>query len=550
VLRRAFALLVLLSLPGLARAQDVRAPGDPAQGDAAPTDAGAQDAPQDAGEIEALRAIESKLAAAGALSDEERALPLQLAARGVSPRARALAAAVCAWLDPKAANGVLVRAAADPDALVRLTALQSLVSFARRLDEDERQGTLHAALVALDDPDDEVACAAFEVVQVLAPAAVPDAVRVRAAQASDLRYGCFARSGALPARPVQTPALPADELGSEVPTSPNADAAPPVAPVESVAAPTNATWLMVAIGASAGAVAGGALPGAFVLSRDILTYTPDRSRLVHEEISFGAQVLGAAVGSAVGGGAMYGLAQLSAPTLDDAATAALGAGAGMLMGGSLQLMLALEDAAAIGTFSGVAAGGLLVGGALAAFTALDTNDHVLAIALAGGGALATTLIAFTAVPVGIDRVGPAYRTDFVLGLAGASASALGLVGLGVGVLVDVPARRSVAALATGLVGAGLLGGSAFLVIPAALDVKSRVASGVALGGQLVGTVLGVLLLPDSLFSDAPAPGTALHLDLGALEGAGRVVRVGIPTVAPMVDARGQGIAASLLSGTF
>lgn len=486
----------------------------------------APEAAQESDELARLRRVESALASGAALSDDDRALPLTSLAGGSTARVRALAAAVAAWLEPTAAAGPLVHAVQDNDALVRGAALSSLVALSRRLEDGDREAALNAALAALDDGSDEVACSAVELVLALSPSAASDALRTRAAAASDVRYACFAPAAGLPPRTVELPPLPEDEADAP------ASAEPPAGPAAEERNP-DGTWLLVAVGASAGAVAGGALPGAVVVSRDVLTYTPTRTRVVREEVSFGSQVAGALLGAGVGGASMWGLSLLGAPTVTAATSAALATGAAMLVGGGLQLSFALVDAPAVLALSGATTAGLAGGAALAAFGALTFDDHALALGMAGAGGLASLFTAFAVVPVGFDQVGDAFRSDFGFGVAALGAGGLGLLGLGLGVVVDVPARRTVAGLAGGVLLGGAGAGLAFAAIPGSLDVKSRIACGIGLGGQLAGTVLGVLLLPDGLFGAAPAPGTALHLNLRP-HGDTRLVHVGIPAVAPLV----------------
>jgi hypothetical protein len=179
--------------------------------------------------------------------------------------------------------------------------------------------------------------------------------------------------------------------------------------------------------------------------------------------------------------------------------------------------------------------GVVLGGTLAFLGQPTVEDHALVLAAAGNGMLLTALIVFAAVPVGFEQVGGALRTDFGLGVTGLGASVLGAGGAVAGLFLDVPVRRVAAFTAGGLLGGGLLVGAAFLLIPSDIDVKSRIAAGIGVGGYVAGAVGAALLLPDSLFGDAPAGGAAISLDWSDGDAA-PVVRIGMPAIAPLVSA--------------
>ncbi len=443
-----------------------------------------------------LRLFEARLSAGETLTAAEaRTLLAAATSRYIS--VRALAAAVLAWLDPATAAPVLLGASdksgvTDPEARVRTVATQSLLALARRLPDDTRRDVVGAALLLLDDPADEVACAGAELALALAPSAAVDAVRVRAASIDDVRYACFSRIGGLAVRPVKVPELPRAEPQPD-------EGAPPVA--RAPTAPADGTWIAVAAVGSAGIVVGALVPTMMVPGRDVLLYRDDRTRLTREELSVVTQAAGGLVGAValgVGTWALAGvMAESKAPlTVDEAGAIALGTGALGLVGAGLPLMLALDG----GWSAGVTAAGLALGAggslALAATTDLDANDTTFALGLAGLGAMAGGLGVFTAVPVGLDTVGEADRTTFGFATAAVAAGAFGVGGLAVGPIADVPAARTFATLAGGLIGGGLLTGTAFLLVPQ-MDVKSRIACGAGLAGEAAGATAAFFLVPES-----------------------------------------------------
>ncbi|MBI1945908.1 MAG: hypothetical protein HYS27_09440 [Deltaproteobacteria bacterium] len=494
-MRRSLALaVVLLAAPALAQVDPSDVGSAPAPPPPPPPKPPADDDEEAA--LVALRNLEARLSAGETLSAAETAsLTASLASKHVS--VRALAAAVLAWLDPATAAPVLLgdgapRGVADAEPRVRTVATQSLLAIARRLPDDVRRDVVGAALLLLDDPADEAACAGAELALALAPSAVTDAVRVRAAIASDVRYACFARIGGLPIRPIEAPVLPREptppDEGTPAPTTP----APPA---------PDGTWVTVAALSSAGLLIGALVPTILVPGRDVLLYDDDRTVITREELSVVTQAAGGLAGAAVLGGgawALFGaLAAGGAPlSVDEAGVIALGTGALGLVGAGVPMMLSLRG----GLPAGLTAAGLALGAAsslgLVAAAELDKSDEALALGLAGLGAMAGGLAVFTAVPVGLERVGDADRTMFGFATAAVTAGALGMGGLALGPLVDVAPGRTFAGVAGGLVGGGLFTGAAFLLLPP-MDVKSRIACGIGLGGEVLGGTMAFLLVPDA-----------------------------------------------------
>lgn len=504
-MRRTLALVVVVAV--VAPAAAALAQVDPSDVGATPVPAPTPPPPRppaaddEEAELGALRTFEARLSAGETLTPAETAnLVASASSRHIS--VRALAVAVLAWLDPATAAPVLLggddkRGVTDPEARVRTVATQSLLALARRLPEEIRRDVVGAALLLLDDPVDEVACAAAELALALAPSAVVDAVRVRAAAVGDVRYACFSRIGGLPIRAVKVPELPHEEL------LPDEGTPPPVAPAPPA---SDGTWVTVAASSSAGLLIGALVPTMLVPGRDVMLYDDDRTVITREELSVVTQAAaGLAGAAALGGGAWAlagALAEGGAPlTVDEAGAIALGTGALGLVGAGVPMMLALRGGLPAGLTAAGLAAGAVGSTALVAVSDLDANDEALSLGAAGLGAMAGGLAVFTLMPVGIDTVGEADRTTFGFATAAVTAGAAGMGALTLGPFLDVPPARTFATLAGGLLGGGIFTGAAFLLIPS-IDVKSRIACGVGLGGEVLGATMAFLLVPDAWIGTA------------------------------------------------
>ncbi len=486
--------------------------------------------------LASLRSLEARLSL-GQTAPPAEAAQL-VAALHASPytSVRALSGAVLAWLDPSTAQKPLVDALKDKEPRVRAVAAQSLLSLARRFDEEQRRDVVTAALAALDDPSDEVACAASELLGALSPSAAADAMRARADHADDVRYACFSRVAGLPTRAVELPPLPS--LAPEKPEEPKKSPAP--RPEKPAAPPDDGTWLFVGAAASAGLVAGGVLPSAFLPSRDVLLYTEARTKLTHEEVAFPSQAGAGLLGAAALGGGAYALSTFVRPlSLDEAGAVAIGAGALGLAGASSQLAFALREGPASFVIAGSLVAGVFGSAGLAYGFRLDADDEVLAASFAGVGALAAGTAVFAAVPVGLANVGGAQRIDFGLGVIGLGAGATSFFALASGAFLDVRPARSFAILAGAAAGGGLGLAGGFLLTPTS-DVKSRIACGIGLGGELLGITAALLVPDDWLPHDVvPAVGTAVSVDGGK-------VALGIPLIVAVDD----GVGATLVRARF
>ncbi len=501
-----------------------------------------------------LRQLEARLSVGQALSDDERRLLGQVAVRGETPRARALAAAILPWLTPAESAPALLAASDDEDARVRDQALQGLVALTRRLDEALARRALEVGVTRLSDPSAEVACTAARVVTGLSPERAGDEVRRLAPDADDIRYACWRSYVSLPARDVEVPPPPepADERANDDEPGDDSDEPPaPTPPPEPAPAPTG-DLLFWSTAAATGFLAGGLLPGLIVPPHDTLVYSRRRTVHAREELSIGFAGTTALAGALLVGGAALGATTLLGPLEVPAATSSvLGATAGALAGLGGGMTFGLDDGTSGVIAVGASLSGLALSSALAFTLPPRPNDIGLAVGLAGQGALAATLISLAAVPVDVDRVlGDSTRVDFALGTGMLAGGVLATGGLLLAPLVDVSPGRILVASAAGASAAGLGLGLTYLFTPATLDVRERVASGVGAGLQLVAATAAFVLLPGS-WADAVLAGSggqaatsALYLDEGEL-------RVGLPVVTVLPVGEGHvGASLPLLGGRF
>jgi hypothetical protein len=456
---------------------------------AAPADAGASD-------VATLQRLESHLSVGHEL-DAAEIESLVAITRSPSARARALAAAVLPWLEPAVALAPLRTLTGDVDPRVRATAGQSLVAVARRLGDADRDVVVATALALLDDRDDEVGCAGAELLAALRAPAMGEAFAARADGASELRYACLVRFGGLPVRAFKLPPLP-PPVDEAVPDNTGAPT-----PTTTTDPPREPGWIFVATAAGAGLLIGGALPSAIVPARDVLLYDTDFTRLSRQDVSFATQAGAAVVGAAALGGGAWLLDETL--QLDPDAQAAVfgGTGSGAMLGAGLGFMLDLKGGGPAWVLAGATTAGVVGATALAALTPVSADDNALSLAAASLAGLAGGLGAFAAVPVALTEIGGVGRTDFGFGSAFTAAGLGGLVALGVAPLVEVPAARAAAITAGGLLGAGVVGGLAFAVVPAELETGSRIAAGAGLAGQAVGMAVGAFLMPDTWLGLGP-----------------------------------------------
>ncbi len=435
-----------------------------------------------------LQRLEGLLSVGRELTTTERDELLALV-RSPAPRARAVAAAVLPWLQPDVAAAPLCALTGDGDVRVRVTAGQSLTSIARRVGDQDRAAVIAAGMRLLDDAEDEVACAGAELLATLQVPALVDALEARADGASDLRHACFVRFGGLAARPVQAPSLPT--IATVIDDADVGAAAASSTPARRPA------WVHIATAAGAGLFIGGLVPAALVPARDVLVYDDDASRLSRQDISVATQAGAALMGAAALGGGAWLLDDTLKLSPEGQLAVAGGTGAGAMLGAGLSFMLDVKGGGPAWILAGSTGAGLVGATALAAFAPISANDNAVVMGTLAMAGLAGGLGAFTAVPVALTDVGGVGRTDFGFGSVFAAAGALGLGSLALAPIVEVPAARTAAVVAGGLLGAGLGGGVAFAFVPAELETGSRVAAGAGLVGQAVGMAVGAWLIPDA-----------------------------------------------------
>lgn len=527
--------------------RDAQADGD--EDAAQPSTAARPEASLEERRIHQLRQLEARLSVGQTLSADEQRLLRQVAVRGETPRARALAAAILPWLPPEDAASALLAAADDADPRVRDQALQGLVAISRRLEGDSVRRVEQVATERLMDPSAEVACAAARVLAGVAPDRAAAEIRRLSPEVEDVRYACWRRLVPMPEREVTV--APPPEPPSAKDTDDDREEPPPLAPAR--AAPPNGDLLFLSTAAATGFLAGGLLPGLFSPPRDTLLYSPRRTVHAREEPSIVVAGGSALAGALLLGGAAFGATTLLDPLEVPAATStALGTAAGAIAGLGGGMAFGLD-----GSLTGLASiGGGLTGLALSSALAFTvppaSNDLGLALGLAGTGAIAATLISLAAVPVGVEQViGDSTRVDFALGTGLLTGGVLGVGGLLLAPIVDVSPGRVLVASAAGASAAGLGLGLTYLFTPVNVGVRERIASGVGAGLHIVTTTATFVLLPGS-WADAivgedggPPATTALFLDEGKL-------RLGVPVVSfvPPGELGVAAVAVPVLGGRF
>lgn len=501
-----------------------------------------------------LRQLEARLSVGQALTDEETRLLALVSRRGETPRARALAAAILAWLPPEQSAAPLLLASDDEDALVREQAMLGLAALGRRLPPELVERALTVATTRLDDGSLEVACTAARVLVGLDDTRAALEIGTRAREADDARYTCWRRVVMLPARALSLPPpsyveeVTPDEGVAES-TPPPGDEPPLVAPPAKM--PPSGNALFVATATATGFLAGALVPSLAWPPRDTLVYTPGRTQHAREQPSLVLSGATGVLGALLTGGAAFALTSWLDPLEVPAATSTVvGVASGAFAGLGAGLTFGLDGGATGASAIGGALVGLTLSSALAFTLPPQPNDIGLALGIGGNGALLTTLLTLAAVPMATTTVlGDSTRVDFALGTGLLAGGVLTTGGLLLAPLVDVAPGRVLAATAAGVSAAGLGLGLTYLFTPVSVDVRERIASGVGAGLHLLVTTATFAFLPAS-WVDAIAPRgsapatTAVSFDEGAL-------RLGLPLVRVMPTADGRVIASlPLVGGRF
>ena len=493
--------------------------------------------------LAALRALEARVSGGEVLGAADRATLLGAARKNARAPIRSTAVAVLAWLPADVAGPPLVAALDDTDPRVRTFAAQGLQALARRLSDDVRAPAIERSRARLDDDDDEVACAAGELLAILAPVLANEAIRDRADVADPVRYACWGRAAGLPLKRVVVPPLPAapDDSGAHVP--------PPTAPAPSSAL-HGGEWLFLTTAFGSGLAAGAFVPNAFLPTQEVLLYTARRTTLSHQEVSILTSAGAAIAGSLAFGGIAIGVdAAFGPPTLQGGSGAAFDvASAGMAgLGGAL--LAGRNEGIASSSLALSLAGGFGVSLLTAHLLEPTYADIGLATTTAALGALAGTLATFAAVPVGYATVyGTTGRVDFALGMVLTVGGLGGIAAMLLAPVIEVRPARLLAAAGGAVVGAAVGVTAGFLPVPVSVDVRQRIGTGAGLAGLVVGGALGAWLLPDLwLVPDAPSatPAALLEIENGALH-------IGAPSAVALAP-RGRaapGVSVSLFGGSL
>lgn len=541
----------------------------PAAPDAAPAKASASYPYEELSAAEAsavLHAIEGRLSVGETVDAEDRKAISTLLVRHPSPRVRAQATSVLPWLGPDVVGKALLRAMVDKDPTVRLQALLGMNVISRRfLDRHApiRKAAVSAATELLDDESDDVACAATTLLQSLAPAKALEETRKREKDVSDVRHGCFRVVAQVPPRAIRVPS-------PTPPLAPNVAGTGEDQPESGLDSGSDETenddgiirgdGLFIASWAGAGLLMGAIVPTAISPPRDVLTYSRNRTSHAREEPSLISAAFAGAIGAGAFGAGAWALGEFVGP-LDFAAASSVTLAAtatGMTtLGATFAFGL---DETGLG-ITLVSSGVLLMGSATALAYLIPPSAEDIAFATASTGlvAIAGSLTAFTLVPVGserlfedVDGMNPVARTDFGMGVGLMAGAAGTVLGLAASPLLDVAPMRSAVTAGGGVAGAsfGLLG--AYLLTPAGVDIRPRLAAGAGLVGEIAGATLAFFLVPDSWLGivdvevGEPGASGAVVLKDGAL-------RLGVPQVvgiAPAGAGTAPAMGASLFGGRF
>ncbi len=505
-------------------------------------------------QIKVLHVIEGRLSVGDELGEAQLKELVRLSAEGDDPRVRALATAILPWLGPVALDDI-IRAARDPEPMVRAQAMNSLVSLARAMNGEQRTEVLGLTDKALNDPEAEVACGASRLLVSIDSEAAVERLEMLADDADDVRFGCYRQYAGLPMRDiiVSEPVLPDPVL-----TTPSNR--PTVEPDDEVNLMGGiGRGILISTYAGAGVVAGGLLNGTFFPPRDTLTYTSRTTTHTREEpnVLFGAA--GAAIGGAALGAAAFGL-QYGLGWADFApATTVLGMTiAGAAGGYGLGLAFNLDEPWQGLSMIGGTLAGLAIGSPFVWVLKPSEKDLTMMASAAGAMTLSGAMLTFAIVPEGFpvlfDRV---RRADFGTGV-GLMAGSVGAVGaLMASPLLDISHGRMLAASGAGLF-AGATGLAIGYLIPVGFDslglpvTRSRIASGLGLllGWAAATTVF--VVLPDSWASIFERVRASKATSAVAIEGG--KLKLGTPVVwtrdVSSLRERRVAVGIDLLSGDF
>jgi len=511
--------------------------------------------------LEALRSIEAQRSVGRPLTGDERKVLAQLLLQHPDANVRAQAASILPWMPANSVGKATLKALTDESPLVRLRAMTALQVLVRSADPSLRQAAESASAELLQDPDDEVACAAGRVYHRLAPEAARRAMLRMASSASDVRYACFAQQAALPARDIDVapPKTPKRKPRVKKKKTPKPGDGVRNLPVLETDKPLfeGGDALFIASFTATGMVTGALAPATLFPARDVLTYTRSRSQWAHEELSVATGVVGSLVLGAAMGGAAYGVTQIVGPlTLTQASTLSLSTAAGAMAGMGVGRMFQLRGLPLAGSVLGFEAVGLAVGASYAALVDVSVDDVVLSGAAGVVGGTVGTLAALAAVPhsprLFVDGPLPSVPMfDFALGAGLAAGGVASLAAMLTAPVWDVNAGRVASAAASGATLAGAFVAVTYVALPVEMTARGQIAAGVGLVGQFIGLGAGFILLPESWakrLSAQSAAGVqgAISLHDGQLQ-------PGLPRMVTLAPAAGQttpAVTMSLFEGRF
>jgi hypothetical protein len=476
-----------------------------------------------------LRMIERKVSLGKQVDDEEIKNLLYLARDDKDATVRAMAITVMTWFAPAQFFETALMSIDDADARVRNQSLLALGIWSRHLTPLQKKQIAAACVARLDDASDEVACSAARVMMTLDPPAGASEIAGRIETAGDARFGCWRALANLPYRDIRVaePRVPekAQDVSEE---EAQEDGGNGIAPAEDMAVDTvsgpTGNGIFWSAAASAGLIFGGVLPGILSPPKDALIYTSTETTKIREEPSYLNNIGGGFAGALLFGGsavlATYLVGPMDyAPATSVAAMSLVGATAGMGFGMALGLdsFWTSVNALALGT------AGLAVGTVGAWIKPPSQRDVTLIASLSTMGTLAGALGSFTVLAVGtpvyFERV---QRLDLAIGIGMLSGSAGGSLAWMSSPLLDISHGRIVASSAAAMAAAGFGIATTYLLVPVNIDIRTRIAAGVGLAGQMIAGGLAFVLLPDSWVGfverrDIPVGREALVLEDGKLK---------------------------------
>lgn len=441
-----------------------------------------------------LRALEAQLSEGVPLDDDVTAALLDVVRHHPVASVRAAATGVLAWLPPSVGGATLISAARDDvDGRVRAQALAGLAPLSSRAPEPLRQVLIEAISAGLRDPVTEVFCAAAEALGAADAAAAARLLPALADGGDRGRYECLRRLTPLPELPLY---LPSDAANLPIAEVAPMDTAPlEESPLE--AAPPAVEPTFVAVAAGFGVVAGGLLPGMFLIPRDTLLYRGDHSVRFREEVSLWVSGATGVLGAAALGGAAAAVQGMAGPVTEGEGTALLlatTAGAVALGGGGLAA--GFDGTVTSALWLSGASTALLGGTALSVFAPPAREGAGTALALGSQAALLAGLLGVAAFPPSEAGTSAGLsQLQRPLGLASLAGGGTALAAIALGRWYPMPPQR--VGWASAIATAAATGASAlsWLCLPLDPATRERAAAAAGAGAQVIAAGAALLWLP-------------------------------------------------------